>query len=168
MFFKQGPKKGQSKGLKQIAIELGFEIPTKIKLVDLKAILIEHPAFSVTTKLEKLASTYGIRILFCPKYHCELNPIEGLWCDQKYFVRKQSNQNFNRMCELIKESRNDFIRKNLYVKLIKRFWRCLVGYKNNASYFDILKTYFSGRSKANIESHRKISNNNLNMIYSLN
>ncbi|CAF0910764.1 unnamed protein product [Didymodactylos carnosus] len=31
---------------------------------------------SLVTKLEKLASEYGVKVLYGPKYHCELNPIE--------------------------------------------------------------------------------------------
>ena len=33
------------------------------------------------TKLEVLASKYNMKIIYCPKYHCELNAIEGLWCN---------------------------------------------------------------------------------------
>ena len=43
-----------SKGLKQVAIELGFEIVPKAKLADIKALVITHPAFSSSTKLEAL------------------------------------------------------------------------------------------------------------------
>lgn len=77
LFFNDGPMKGKSKGLKQITIELGYDLSSKIKLEELKKMLIDHPAFQEYKKLEILARKYNIKIIFVPKYHCELNPIEG-------------------------------------------------------------------------------------------
>jgi transposase len=65
--------------LKKIAIELGYnDLDSKIGLLALQNILIQHPAFSPIKKLTKLAEKYGVKVIFCPKFHCELNPIEGL------------------------------------------------------------------------------------------
>ncbi|CAF0827332.1 unnamed protein product [Brachionus calyciflorus] len=48
-------------------------------LKELREMLLTHPAFDgVNTHLEKLAAEYNIKIIWCPKYHCELNPIEGV------------------------------------------------------------------------------------------
>ncbi len=44
-FFQSGSKKGQSKGLLAIALELGFKISTNCKLDELKCILSGHKAF---------------------------------------------------------------------------------------------------------------------------
>ena len=60
---------GESKGLKIIAIELGYSLPEKIRIDEIRKILIEHPAFSPTKKLTKLAEKYGVKIMFCPKFH---------------------------------------------------------------------------------------------------
>ncbi len=60
IFFKDALHKGLSKGLKQVAIELGFEISPKAKLVDIKAMVITHPALSSSTKLENLGKTYRV------------------------------------------------------------------------------------------------------------
>ncbi len=79
---------GVSKGLKKIAFELGYDLPAKIKIEELKKILIQHPAFSPIKKFIKLAEEYGVKIIYCPKFHCELNPTEGLWCNQKNYIRK--------------------------------------------------------------------------------
>jgi hypothetical protein len=51
---------GKSKGLKQIAIELGFNFPGKIKFEELRNMLKNHPAFITSSKLEQLASNYGV------------------------------------------------------------------------------------------------------------
>ena len=75
----------------QIAKELKViderKLPKDLYLDDLKKILVQHPAFFRTSKLELLAKKYNIDIIFIPKYHCELNPIEGAWCQMKYFFR---------------------------------------------------------------------------------
>lgn len=54
MFFDDGPLKGESKGLRFIAKELGYNIQNNIKLDELKSILIQHSAFSGSKKLENL------------------------------------------------------------------------------------------------------------------
>jgi hypothetical protein len=88
---------GESKGLKQIAIELGNSLPEKIRIDEIRKILNEHPAFSPTKMRTKLAEKYCVKVIFCPKYHCELNPTEGLWCNQKQYIRKNTDQTFVRL-----------------------------------------------------------------------
>ena len=44
-----------------------------VKLDRLREIVSQHPAFEVTSKLEQLALEYDALIIWCPKYHCELN-----------------------------------------------------------------------------------------------
>jgi transposase len=83
-------------------------------LKELRELLIGHPAFSPTKKLSSLAEKYGIKIIFRPKYHCELNPIEGEWCNQKAFIRKRTNQTFLRLITLLNESRSHFIQNELF------------------------------------------------------
>ena len=146
LFFKKGVNAGLSKGLRVVAKELGFN-PVGKKLDELKAILIKHPAFSSTTKLEALGQKYGVKIIFCPKFHCELNPIEGRWCLEKGYVRKHSDQTFFKMLHLIKEARNYFEENQFYKKLINRFWNCLFAYKAGATYGEVLKTYFGNKNK---------------------
>ncbi len=102
--------------------------------------------------------------MFCPKFHCELNAVEGVWCNEKAFVRSRTNQNFATMKKLIIESKEHLKIINLNKKLICRFWRCIEGYAKGATYEEILQTYFCGKSKEKIESHRRISNKNVNNI----
>jgi len=90
-----------------------------------------------------------------------LNPIEGLWCNQKQFVRARTDQTFSTMIRLIAESRTNFIEKKIYQKLFRRFWRCLYAYRSGQSYSDVLKLFFSNLCKGNVLSHRKITNTNL-------
>ena len=115
---------------------------------------------SQVSKLEQLGDKYSIRIIFLPKYHCELNNIEGLWCHQKAFVRKRTDQTFTKMITLIDESRDNFVNKNVYVKLFRRFWRTLGAYDKGQTYEQLLKLFFSNLCKETVQSHRKITNTN--------
>jgi hypothetical protein len=152
---------GISKGLKKIAIELGYELPYNIKVAELRSILLEHSAFAPAKKLSRLAEKYGVKIIYCPKYHCELNPCEGLWCNQKQYTRKRTDQTFTKLQNLMIESREHFKHIHLCKKLVRRFWNCLTAYKNGASYSDIMTQYFSGKSTGKNTSHTKIVNSQL-------
>ena len=37
-----------------------------------------------TTKVEEAILNQGHRFMFLPKIHCELNPIEHVWCQVKH------------------------------------------------------------------------------------
>ena len=39
------------------------------------------------TKVEKYLSRRGHRVIFIPKFHCELNPIERCWGQAKRYTR---------------------------------------------------------------------------------
>lgn len=152
---------GVSKGLKKIALELGYTLKEKIKLDEVKTILKDHPAFKIETKLEVLAFKYGIKIIFNPKFHCELNPIEGTWCNQKQFIRPRTDQTYSRMIDLIDLSRDNYEKINLNIKLIRRWWRALIAYKKEIPFQKILQTYFNGKSKSKTKEHLKISDKNV-------
>ena len=71
--------------------------------------------------LQMLVNKYNVKIIYCPKHHRELNGIEGLWCNQKAFVRSRTDQSFEKMIKLIMESRKYFIERNIALKLLRRF-----------------------------------------------
>ncbi|CAF5100162.1 unnamed protein product, partial [Rotaria sp. Silwood1] len=112
-YFKQGTNKDKSKGLVELCKELGVQLPAKIKLDEIREILSKHRAFQNLTKLEMLATKYNVKIIYCPKYHCELNAIEGLWCNQKAFVRSRTDQSFEKMLKLISDSRIHFVEREI-------------------------------------------------------
>lgn len=120
--------------------------------------LKKHPVFKPITKLEDLAKKYNVKITYLPKFHCELNPIEGLWCYSKQYVRKRTNQQFDIMIQLISDSREEFLKKFVHMKLWRRFWRVILAYRKNFSFEVILNTYFGGKTKATMQSHTKIHN----------
>ncbi|CAF3053204.1 unnamed protein product [Rotaria sp. Silwood2] len=147
-YFKQGPYKDQSKDLAELAKELGVQLPAKTKLDKIRKLLSEHRAFK--------------NIIYCPKYHCELNSIEGLWCNQKAFVRSHTDQSFEKMIILIADSRIHFVERNIALKLFRHFWRSIEAYSQGQTYADVLKLFFSQLCKTSVQSHRRISNKNIN------
>lgn len=109
-----------------------------------------------------LAVKYNVKVIYCPKYHCELNAIEGLWCNQKAFVRSRTDQSFEKMIKLISDSRIHFGERNIALKLFRRFWRSIEAYSQGQTYADVLKLFFSQLCKTSVQSHRRISNKNIN------
>jgi hypothetical protein len=91
-------------------------------LAQYREILSRHIAFKNNTKLERLAEKYGVKIVWLSKFHCELNPIEELWCDSKQFVRKNNDQYVNNFEKLVESSFEKFDEKDLDIKLWFRFW----------------------------------------------
>jgi hypothetical protein len=65
------------------------------------------------------------------------------------------------MKTLLVESRENFVKRKLYIKLIKRFWNVINAYKQKLSYGEVLKLYFSGHSKEKKEQHTRITNTQL-------
>ncbi|CAF1557123.1 unnamed protein product, partial [Didymodactylos carnosus] len=110
-YFTSGPDKDMSRELLNIALDLGCKVPAGCKLAELQEIVKQHQAFKQITKLEKLGIKYGVKIIFGPKYHCELNAIEGMWCYMTGYTRKNSDQTFNRMLLLIQGGKINFDQK---------------------------------------------------------
>lgn len=159
--FTSGQDRGKSKGLVQLAKDLHIPVTKTMTLSEIRALMSTHPAFQNVSRLEALARKYHVKVIFVPKFHCELNAIEGLWCDMKQYVRKMSDQTFSTMLHLIPESRENFERRQIHLKLFRRFWRSLNMYRQNKSYGEVLKLFFSQSCKSEIVSHRRVTNNEL-------
>lgn len=122
------------------------------KLAAIRDLLAGHVAFEPMSKLEKTAMKYGVKIIFCPKYHCELNPIEGLWCEQKRMVRKLNDQDPKKLKQLIEQSRNEFRASEKNIYLWRRFWKCLKLYSSGGTYQEVLQSFFGVKSSATVKS----------------
>ena len=46
------------------------------------------------TKVEETILNQGHRVMFIPKFHCELNPIEHVWCQAKHYTRSHCDYSF--------------------------------------------------------------------------
>lgn len=93
---------GQFKGIVQLLRERGFQVKKGMKLQCMapkkcipsseccaRQLLSEQPGFAEQqSALEEIAEACGCRILFLPKFHCELNPIEQCWGYAKRVYRQ--------------------------------------------------------------------------------
>lgn len=125
----------------------------------MRSILTMHIAFENTTRLEKLALKYEAKIIWVPKFHCELNPIEGVWCEQKSFVRKHNEQDWNKFHNLLTQSREYYQNKKVNIKLWNRFWSSLDMYYKGSTYQEVLIKHFGAKSiddKVKVKTRRKV------------
>ena len=133
----------------------------------LREIFSDHIAFKSITRLEQLALDNNFKIIFVPKFHCELNPIEGFWCFMKQYVRKRNDQNFETMKKLIIEGidiyKNDPEHHNLNLKLWNRFWCCIDMYHGGESFKTILQKLFGAKQQTETKYHKKNDNFNTNI-----
>lgn len=87
-----------------------------------------------------------------------MNAIEGMWCHQKAFVRKHSDQSFETLRRLIPLSRENFVSKKVFLKLFRRFWATLYAYQQGQSYSDVLGLFFSNLCTGKATSHTRVTN----------
>ena len=90
------------------------------------------------TVVEKVVEERGHICIFIPKFHCELNPIERVWCHAKKHVRANSNGTVPRLRKLVPESLS-----TVDVTLIKKFFATASDYERGNR---------EGHSAFNIES----------------
>jgi hypothetical protein len=93
---------GRFKGIVNVLLEHGYRDAEKLqaqcgsfKCVPgisnccCRRILYNEPDFmAVESKLETLCHAHNVRLLFLPKFHCELNPIEQCWGYAKRVYRE--------------------------------------------------------------------------------
>lgn len=88
-----------------------------------------------------------------------MNPIEGVWCSLKRYVRTHNEQDYSKLFGLILEAIDKYEEKKLNIKLWKRFWDCIEMYKNGLKYCDVLIELFGAKS---IPTHSHKKNKNFN------
>jgi hypothetical protein len=129
-------------------------------LPKLREIISKHPAFDERSNLEILGDKYDVKVMFLPKFHCELNPIESVWCFMKNFVRKRTDQRYETMLALIEQARNEFKISNINAKLWRRFWQAINMYRSGETYAQVIKLLYGARTHE-IKQHRQIYNSQL-------
>ena len=86
--------KGVPKGMKAILEERGVDT-SKMKAPDMRLVLGGMHDFKYErTKLEKYLKERDHRVIFIPKFHCELNPIERVWGEAKRYTRSHCDYTF--------------------------------------------------------------------------
>ena len=107
---------------------------------------------------------YSVKIVWCPKFHCELNTIKGLWCNSKHYVRQQNEQDYSKLLDLIQQSFKDYEESTVHVKLWNRFWEALHMYDSGATYADVLHKLFGAKSSDTVIHHKKNKDFNNNLL----
>jgi hypothetical protein len=55
-------------------------------------------------RLQEEVENLGHRVLFYPKFHCELNFIERYWCRAKWFARENCGYGFEALKAIVPEA----------------------------------------------------------------
>ena len=117
----------------------------------MRDILGKHPDFiTQTTLVEELITSPSHICLFFPKFHCELNAIERVWCHAKNYARKYVNGSIVRLRTIVHESLN-----TCDTELISKFFKTCREY---------LRAYYGGCTCTNVDvqvklykSHRRVT-----------
>ena len=109
---------GIQKELKSLLEERGVNI-TGLKKEDMIKIVEDMRDFKFQkTKVEELILNQGHRAMFIPKFHCELNPIERVWCRAKQYTRSHCDYSFSTLEKIV-----DTALDTVSVELIRKYFR---------------------------------------------
>ena len=97
---------GQPKRMKLVLQERGMDT-TSMKADAMREKLKTYPDFkNQKTILEEYIERRGHLCLFYPKFHCELSPIERVWCHSKKHTRAYANGSIIRLRQLVPKGLN--------------------------------------------------------------
>jgi len=109
---------GQQKGLKRVLEERGINT-TGMKKEQMVKVLEEMRYFKFQkSRVEELVLGKGHRVMFIPKFHCKLNPIERIWCQAKKYTRANCDYSFPGLESII-----DTALDSVSVDLMRKFFR---------------------------------------------
>ena len=109
---------GKQKGMKTVLEEHGINVKGLWK-EDMIKLLEEMRDFKFQkTKVEEMILNKGHRVMFIPKFHCEINPIERVWCQAKKYTRTNCDYTFVGLDKTIVPALN-----SVTVELIRKFFR---------------------------------------------
>ena len=115
---------GQAKGMKLVLQERGVDT-TGMKADAMRAKLKTYSDFkNQKTILEEFIERRGHLCIFYPKFHCELSPIERVWCHSKKHTRAYANGSIIRLRQLVPEGLN-----SVTTERIKKFFRTCRDYE---------------------------------------
>ena len=97
---------GEPKGMKLVLEERGLWVPGLVRICNkckkeknhdqvdccaFKILSLEPDFMAQKTLLEEIVEQAGHKIIFYPKYHCELNFIKSFWGSAKQYARQNCN-----------------------------------------------------------------------------
>jgi hypothetical protein len=115
-------------------------------------VLSEEPDFSGQKEwlTEVVCSQPNFQIIFYPKYHCELNYIEMIWCWLKSYFRDHPTSRFPELVAMIPDTIDNVLPISFIRKCARHCYNYMVGYSKGYTGHLLeyaIKTY---------SSHRKI------------
>lgn len=141
---------GTPKGMKLVLKERGINTAT-LKGDDMRTILSFHHDFRTErTLVEQFILDQGHQVIFLPKFHCELNPIERVWGQAKRHCRQYSNYTLARLRNIIHPALD-----SVSTDLIRKYFRKIGDYE---------KAYIEGKKAGKevenavkvYKSHRRV------------
>ena len=109
---------GMQKGLKTVLEERGVNVTNKQHKGDMIKILQEMRDFKFQkTRVEELILKRGHRVMFIPKFHCEINPIERVWCHAKRYTWAHCDYSFAGLEKII-----DIAPDSVTVEMMRKFY----------------------------------------------
>ena len=96
---------------------------TGMKAKDMRELLKTFPDFNgQKTILEDYIEQRGHICIFYPKFHCELSPIERVWCQSKKYTRAYTDGTITRLRKIALD--------RVTVEQMKKFFRTCRDYEN--------------------------------------
>ena len=142
---------GIPKGMKIILEERGIDT-RGMKAKDMRELLKSFPDFKrQSTLLETYIQQRGHICIYYPKYHCELNPIERVWCQSKKYTRAYADGTITRLRKIVPEGLNSVTQDQIkkYFATCREYERA---YREGVTGRDVeerVKVY---------KSHRRVNN----------
>ena len=141
---------GVAKGMKAVLEERGVDTDG-MKAAEMRTMLKTYEDFkNPKTLLENLVENRGHLCVFYPKYHCEMSPIELVWCHAKKYTRAYANGSIVRLRNLVPDGLN-----SVTTEQIKNFFRLCRDYE---------RAYREGHTGKDVEetikvykSHRRVN-----------
>ena len=79
--------------------------------------------------MREIVESKGHRIIYYPKYHCELNYIENVWAYLKSYLRRNCTYNFKDLKALIPVALDEVIPIAVFRRFARHCYRYMDGYE---------------------------------------
>ena len=117
-------RNGIPKGMKAILEERGVDT-AGMRGTDMRKLIKSYPDFQQQkTILEDRVERRGHICLFYPKFHCELSPIERVWCQSKQYTRAHADGTITCLRDIVPEGLD-----SVTVDQIKKYFRTCRDYE---------------------------------------
>ncbi|GBC53648.1 uncharacterized protein OCT59_004152 [Rhizophagus irregularis] len=94
------------KGLKRICSECKIHLPTKNNCCAVRILFFQLDFAAQRPLIQEIIEDQGHKIIFYPKFHCELNFIEQFWNAAKQFTRNNCDYTFKGLEKMVPDATN--------------------------------------------------------------